>query len=77
MDARALSLGLAVLRRALQFVATLGGAMAFVLVLLVTAPGDPVDLIPNGAELRPQLEAEWGLDKPAPVRFVTFARRLV
>ncbi|MEN0061553.1 MAG: ABC transporter permease [Myxococcota bacterium] len=57
--------------------ATLAGAMAFVLALLVTAPGDPVDLIPNGAELRPQLEVEWGLDQPAPVRFVRFARRLV
>jgi len=77
LEARALSLGLAVLRRALQFVATLAGAMAFVLALLVTAPGDPVDLIPNGAELRPQLEAEWGLDQPAPVRFVRFAQRLI
>lgn len=65
------------LRRVLQFVATLGGAMAFVLALLVTAPGDPIDLIPNGAELRPQLEEEWGLDQPAIVRFFTFAGRLL
>lgn len=77
MEARALRTGLTVLRRVGGFAATLAGAMAFVLALLVTAPGDPVDLIPNGAELRPRLEAEWGLDQPAPVRFVRFAQRLV
>ena len=31
--------------------------------LLWAAPGDPIDLLPNGASLRPILELEWGLDR--------------
>ena len=51
------------------FAVTVLGAALFVLVLLYSAPGDPIDLLPNADEVRPVLEAEWGLDKPLPVRF--------
>ncbi|RME25557.1 MAG: hypothetical protein D6798_08695, partial [Deltaproteobacteria bacterium] len=58
----------AVLGAAVWFVAVLVGAVVLVQLLLWAAPGDPIDLLPNGAELRPQLEVEWGLDQPLPVR---------
>jgi len=58
----------AALTRALWFAATLVGAAFLVQLLLWAAPGDPIDLLPNGAELRPALEAEWGLDQPLPMR---------
>lgn len=57
------------------FAATVLGAALLVLVLLYSAPGDPIDLLPNADEVRPVLEAEWGLDKPLPVRFVTWTAR--
>jgi peptide/nickel transport system permease protein len=41
--------------------ATLIGATLAIETLLWAAPGDPIDLLPNGAQLRPVLEAEWGL----------------
>ena len=62
----------AALSRALWFAATLVGAVFFVQLLLWAAPGDPIDLLPNGAELRPALEIEWGLDQPLPVRLWTY-----
>jgi len=55
--------------RGIVFVSTVLGAAFLIQVLLWAAPGDPIDLIPNSAEIRPQLEAEWGLDKPLPERF--------
>ncbi len=58
----------AALAAALWFVGVLLGAVVLVQLLLWAAPGDPIDLLPNGAELRPQLEVEWGLDQPLPVR---------
>lgn len=57
-------------RHIAAFVATLLGAAAFVMALLVLAPGDPIDLLPNGEALRPTLEAQWGLDRPVPVRWL-------
>lgn len=51
-------------------VATVLGATALLLALLVFAPGDPIDLLPNAAEVRPQLERDWGLDQPAPIRWI-------
>ncbi len=61
--------------RAAWFAATLLGAVFFVQFLLWAAPGDPVDLVPNGEEIRPLLEAEWGLDRPLPVRFLASVGR--
>lgn len=49
--------------------ATVLGAAALALLLVHLAPGDAIDLIPGGETLRPQLEAEFGLDKPLPLRF--------
>ncbi|MCB9778154.1 MAG: ABC transporter permease subunit [Alphaproteobacteria bacterium] len=58
----------AVLLRAAAFLATVVGAAVIVQLLLWAAPGDPIDLLPNGDELRPVLEVEWGLDLPVPLR---------
>lgn len=52
------------------FVATLLGATFVVQALLWLSPGDPIDLLPNGQEMRPALEAEWGLDLPLGVRYL-------
>lgn len=52
----------------LAFLATLIAATALLHALLLAAPGDAIDLLPNGEELRPALEREWRLDRPAPER---------
>ncbi len=57
-----------VAHRLLVFAVTLLGAVGLVLVMLWAAPGDPIDVLPNGDELRPVLEAQWQLDRPLPVR---------
>lgn len=51
-------------RRLLVFVATVLGAAVLLQILLLAAPGDPIDLVPNGEDLRAELEAEWHLDRP-------------
>ncbi len=51
------------------FAITLLGAVGAVFLLLWSAPGDPIDLLPNADELRPVLEVEWRLDEPLPLRF--------
>jgi peptide/nickel transport system permease protein len=58
--------------RAGWFALTLLGAAFLVEVLLWASPGDPIDLLPNGEDLRPLLEKEWGLDLPLAVRFLRF-----
>lgn len=65
----------AALRRGLAFVGTLLGATAFVMALLVLAPGDPIDLLPDGEAQRATLEAQWGLDRPLPERYATTLAR--
>ena len=42
------------------------------MLLLVLAPGDPIDLLPNGQEVRAELEARWNLDRSFPVRYVMY-----
>jgi peptide/nickel transport system permease protein len=66
------SLALEVGVRAGWFVLTLLGAAFLVQILLWAAPGDPIDLLPNGEDVRPLLEQEWGLDLPLAVRFLRF-----
>lgn len=61
--------------RAGGFAATLAGAVAFVLLLLWLAPGDAIDVLPNGEELRPVLAEEWGLDQPLPQRYAAWVGR--
>jgi peptide/nickel transport system permease protein len=63
--------------RAAVVVATVLGAAAVVLVMLASAPGDPIDLLPNAQEVRPVLEAEWQLDRPLPVRLASWVGRAV
>jgi len=57
---------------AANFALTLAGAALVIQLLLWAAPGDAVDLVPNGDEVRAQLEAEWGLDAPLPSRYLRF-----
>jgi len=70
------ALARAVLVRCLAMLSTLAGATALSLLLLVLAPGDPIDLIPGGEALRPQLEAQWGLDRAPAQRYWHYARRV-
>lgn len=65
----------ALLARLLVFGATVAGAAAVALTLLALAPGDPIALLPNAAEVRPVLEAEWALDRPLPVRVLRWLGR--
>lgn len=60
------------LRLLASFALTLAGAALAAQALLGLAPGDPVDLVPNGEELRAELEQEWGLDQPFLVRYGWF-----
>jgi len=64
-------------RVGLSFLLTLAGAVLFVQLLLWAAPGDPIDLVPNGMEFRAELEAEWDLDRPLPARFVSYIGRAI
>lgn len=63
--------------RLAAFAATLLGATLLVQLLLALAPGDAIDLLPNGDVLRAGLEAEWGLDEPLPARLASTTARLV
>lgn len=56
--------------RAFLAASSLLAATTAVQLLLWLAPGDPIDLLPNGAELRPVLEVEWGLDRPIGSRVI-------
>ena len=55
----------AILRAAARRTASVGvsaaGAAGLVVLLFVAVPGDAIDALANGPELRAQLEAEWGL----------------
>jgi peptide/nickel transport system permease protein len=66
---------LPVLRLLTVFLLTMAGAVFVIQLLLWASPGDPVDLVPNGEEIRVQLEAEWGLDQPLPQRYAHFLGR--
>lgn len=68
-------LALPVARLLLVFLLTLAGAVLAIQLLLWASPGDPVDLVPNGEEVRTQLELEWGLNEPLAVRYVHFLGR--
>lgn len=55
-----------------NFVATLVGAALMVQLLLWAAPGDAADLVANDPELRAELVRQWGLDRPAGERLVSW-----
>ncbi len=73
---RTARLVLAVGTRLGVFAATLLGAVVSVQILLALAPGDAIDVLPNGDALRAGLAAEWGLDQPLPVRLVRTSGRI-
>ncbi len=56
----------------LTFAGTLLGVAVLLAVMLELAPGDAIDTLPNGEELRPILEAEWALDRPVHERLATW-----
>lgn len=56
--------------RLVGFGATLVGASLLLHGLLLLAPGDPIDLIPDGESSRAELAAEFGLDRPPLERLV-------
>ncbi len=63
-------------RRLAIFVATVMGVVVVTHSLLWLAPGDAIDTLPSGEELRPMLEQEWGLDQPLTTRMTTVFGRL-
>ncbi len=70
-----LGLFLAMGKPLVSFTLTLLGALLLVQLLLWAAPGDPVDLVPNGESMRSALEQEWGLDKSPARRYWSFVTR--
>jgi ABC-type dipeptide/oligopeptide/nickel transport system permease component len=62
----------AVARPVGTFVATLVGAVVLVHLLLVFAPGDAIDSLPNADEVRAVLAAEWHLDQSPPMQIVSY-----
>jgi len=67
-----------ILLRLLQAVPTLAGVAVLVFVLVRIVPGDPVAMmIPPGADdaVVLRLHALYGLDKPLPAQFVTWAEQ--
>lgn len=71
-DRRTMTVMWAVARPVGTFFATLLGAAVLVHLLLLFAPGDAIDNLPNAEEARAVLAAEWNLDQPAPVQIVSY-----
>ena len=67
----------AVIERLAGFAGTIVGAVVLVEGALALAPGDAIDLLPNGDELREGPAREWGLDRPLPERLVATIGRLL
>lgn len=70
-----------VARRLVSAVAVLWAAATTAYIALLLAPGDTVDiLVGDGAdtpEIRAQIIAEWGLDRPEIVRYLSYLGRLL
>ncbi|MEV4326328.1 ABC transporter permease, partial [Microbispora rosea] len=68
-------------RRLVSAVAVLWAAATTAYAALLLAPGDTVDiLVGDGAdtpEIRAQIVAEWGLDRPDAVRYLSYLGRLL
>jgi len=69
---RAWAFAAAIGRELATFALTLLGAAVLVQVLLALAPGDAIDSLPNAAELRPVLAAQWHLDDPLPTQILAW-----
>ncbi len=67
-----------VLRRLAAFAPLLLGVLTLVFVLVAAAPGRPADVLlgdrPVPPEVRKRVEEAYGLDRPAPVRYLLWLR---
>lgn len=71
-----------ILKRLLQLIPAFFIITALVFFLSAAAPGDPVDAILASIddvtpEMEAQIRAQYGLDKPAPVRYLIWLRNLL
>lgn len=70
-----------VLRRLLAIVPVLWAVVTLIWLFLFAIPGDPARLVAGGQSADPQVIArireEWGLDEPAPRRYLGYLARLV
>ncbi len=62
--------------RLLWAAASLAGAVALIQAMVMLAPGDAIDLLPDAERLRPLLAQEWGLDQPFAQRLWTGVARV-
>ncbi|MFK7930897.1 MAG: ABC transporter permease [Myxococcota bacterium] len=74
---RAILIGWTLARHVGVFLGTLLGAVVVVHLLFILAPGDAIDALPNAAEVRPVLEAEWHLNRSAPEQVLSYLVDLV
>jgi len=69
------------LRRLLGLVPVLIAAATIVWILIFFIPGDPARLIAGSRALDPEvvdaIRAEWGLDRPAPLQYLTWLGKLL
>lgn len=75
-----MSLGQFILRRSLQGIAVVWGIITAVFLLRFLSPGNPVNIIaPRNAppELRQQIAAELGLNKPTHIQYLDYLGRLL
>jgi ABC-type dipeptide/oligopeptide/nickel transport system permease component len=73
-----------ILRRLLLIIPVIWGAVTLLFVLFFIVPGDPVEVIAGGAEgravpenVRRNIEAQYGLDKPLLEQYTAYWGRLV
>lgn len=70
----------AVLRRLVSGLAVIWAAATIAYLALLAAPGDTVDILvgdgPDTPEIRAGIIAEWGLDRPAIVQYLSYLGRL-
>ncbi len=66
----ATQLGQAALRICGRWLTTVVGVAALLLLLVEMAPGDAIDLLPDGETLRAELERRWHLGRPLPERLL-------
>lgn len=69
-----------ILRRVLQAVITLIGALTIMFLILRLTPGDPVQIMLGDyrtPELETTLRARYGLDQPLPVQYLTYVGNIV
>ncbi|MEV4356633.1 ABC transporter permease [Nonomuraea sp. NPDC049625] len=73
--------GRGVVKRVLAGLAVLWAAASASYVALLLAPGDTIDILvgdgPDTPEIRARIVAEWGLDRPEVVQYVSYLWRLL